>query len=853
MSYITVKNNQIPLKAYLRADSFSQHFQICYDDGIQEELVNDEMFWGNKDDDRLYIDYSSIKNRRIKISEGISQGNGTQTFYNSDCDNWINKNILNNKSSKLFIVYGYAGCGKTTFMNHIIRNKPEESDEFYVDIGHDWSYSLEPQIFFKETLSAFRDCLSDIKKRNTRDKIWKKFIEFGSASYIKELDLLLPDIILNFDRQKKNCNWNELCNILHTYLNEHFENNIDYDKFSDIQAYTPIVHNRGQIETIVSLIILLICAKASVENEDDPSKRAYTLIFDNLDIITNPAIPAENVLSLWGVIHRYILYKKMFYEANSKKLPNITLLITVRKVLYSHITAHLPNLEMPMSFNPYLVNICDISDLYCFHDILNHRISYWKNHLHDTDVINKLTQLKDITEVHINTELTNFQEQINTENEYSTKNMINFDAFFNHNYRAFSNVFSAIFDEEKYSSYFKPDLSSNSYTKNWRKVSSLIFAISSLYKKGNVWSKMGFGCNNYNLIDYPTTLNRLILNNLYISKCGQALNDYAEDRNDIPMDDYVSLNDIINLFKRTKLFTIDTTLNKRQIDKKYMEAEFSETTEFVLERLAYMCARNPKNLHSQSYGYDSDDDELWRRPLYFVGGVKLNHTAATNKELKAYFKYCIDNNKADQVLFSITDEGFVLIHDIVASFEFYSARYCNESSAKPLHQSTSENEINNLITPVYRAVKLCCERHKIFMENYIQQYKIDKNKYLKQKFHPRTRPKFKNQSNYPKKLRKTSFRPQLHIVRVIYSHIGYFDDVKDYVSNSDISEKDTMCKCITEWIEKYLDLYNNYFYYLLEDTECNPDNNVYITLQRMLNKQKKHYKNKKNINIRIST
>lgn len=268
----------------------------------------------------------------------------------------------------------------------------------------------------------------------------------------------------------------------------------------------------------------------------------------------------------------------------------------------------------------------------------------------------------------------------------------------------------------------------------------------------------------------------------------------------------------------------------------------------MLKRLADMCARNPGAYHASAYGYNSEDDELWRRPLYFVGGLKLNHTATSDKEFEQSFKQYLDNDEAEQIKFSITDEGVILIRDIVANFEFYSARYCESTLVKPLHQVISEEEIDLLIQPVYNAIELCCERHAIFMNEYMGQYKVDKNSYLKKGFHPRTNPRF-DKSNT---LTTNSFRPQLHMVRVIYAHVAYFNEVKKLISNSELLEKSQMCECLSRWISNYLKLYKDNFYNYLKGTVCNSDNNVYDDLEKLLGEQLQHYGisgDQKNINI----
>lgn len=844
MAINEINAKHIPLKAYLRADSYSQHFEFCNEDGETEELVTDEMFWGTLSNDKLYLDYSLINGRKIDVTEGIYQRNGAQTMRNEYCDDWISKNIIKLNESKMFVIQGYAGCGKTTFMNSIIR-KWDTSKSYYIDIGRDWTYQQEPYMFFNESLAAFDNYMDElIMKRNIRQKVWNKFIELGSDLDIKKFDLELPNIIPEFIAIKRNSNWNTIRGNLHGYLNNTYNcrNNNKRKKSNTIW------HNYGHTDTIISVLILMICARSRVEEKTKLKVQPYNLIFDNLDVITDPAIPAENVVTLWRVIQRFTDYKNLYKKKSPINLPNIGIFITVRKVLYSHITAHLPDLEMLANCSPYLINVCDISELYISQEILKHRISYWTRHINDEEVISKLAHLEEIAKINDNTILPEMDGFENSHGEYILKSTINLEAFFNHNYRAFSNVFSIFLEDNELTNILLADFSKKSSSKDWQKVATLIFEISLLYRKEKVWNKMGFGCTDFEMIDYPTTLNRLILNYLYVSKCGQVLRKYVNVRQDIPAKDYVFLKELVRQFSKAQFITVESTLNEEQIQEKFDSVTNFQTKNMVVERLADMCARNPGSRYTRAYGYNSEDDELWRRPLYFVGGVKLNHTAASDEDLKLYFEKCLTEKNADQPQFSITDEGFILIHDIVASFEFYSARYCKDTLEKPLHQAVSKAEINILIQSVYNAIDLCCKRHNFFMKQYMEKYKLSINDYLKQNFHPRTKPRF---DEY-RKMTVSSFRPQLHIVRVIYLHIAYFNAVKELISISCLPEKNELCECLSGWIKKYLNLYEKNFYSFLDSTICKSDNNVFHYLKNLLNEQMKHYGvngDYKNVNI----
>lgn len=836
MAIINIKKSNIPLKAYLRADSHSQHFVF---NDCQGELVDENMFWGKNGVEGLYLDYSNIQNRTVSYCVGISPKSTVATKYNQDCDMWIENNIFNPNISKLFVIQGYAGCGKSTFINNMIR-RTSNINSIYVDIGKDWSYPQEPYLFFNETLNEFDKLISEVINNKTkRDDIWDRFIELGTEQIIENFDIELKNIIIRFNDIKKEKRWNELQNSLRSFLFNFYSEKISSTKSDKLW------HNIGQTQVIVSLIVLLQCAKYLCNHEEHNS---LTLIFDNLDVISNPSIPAENVVLLWGVLDHYLQYYNAYKKIYNKDLLNIKIIITVRKVLYSHITSQLPTLEMNLNLNQYHINICDISNLYLSQEILKHRIAFWMKNTIAENTYNKFTKLKEIVSVH---SYGSPSEEFHN-NDFEIKSTIDLDSLFNHNYRAFSNILSVFIDKSDYYNLVIQDSNINDKSYNWKKVATQIFVISLIYRKENVWNTMGFGCKDFDTIDYPTTLNRLILNYLFLAKRCQYLNNLEISRGSIIQNDTVSLKDFIDVFSKSKFIKIKTDCSQEEINLEYNNSS-SDTESIIIERLADMCARNPMSNPSNASGYDSDEDELWRRPLYFVGGVKLNHTASSKDELKKYFAESIIKNQTDNIKFSITDEGYILIRDVVAEFEFYSARYCDVKLAKPLHQASCETEINSLIKPVYDAIKKCCERNTVFREQYTKNYNINNNKYLNKYFHPRTNPRFSNK-NGKKILIDNSFREQLHIVRVLYNHCMYFDTVKEYFSISEIKEKNQMCKCLTNWIEKYLKLYSTNFFSVLKETTCNADNTIYEALNLLLKEQKTHYKKDddyKNININI--
>lgn len=829
MSVIPINEEFIPIKAYLRADCNSQKFKYSE---TNQDLVTPEMFWDVSDG--VYLDYTKIKNRSIQVSSGISAKAGRRTLHDSLCDDWINHNIYHLNSSKLFVIEGYAGCGKTTFINHFIRFHQGFDNCFSIDVGSKWSYSEEPFMFFNESLNGFCRLVGRVMAKSHRvsEKIWNCFFELGNDDGddddSNKLGAEITNAVLGLKKVKKQSKPSDLRNNMREYLYDQYSRSSPADYVDEDNAGN-IWHSIGRTQAIVTLMILLKCAECLI-CKSSPNK--FSFVFDDLDIMTNPAIPAENVFLFWGVIQRYKDFRDAYYRRMHRELPHITIYIAVRKVLFTHITSYLPHLEMNHPYDSSCAATCDISNLYSSQDILGHRISYWASRVDDPFILGQFLQIKELISVQSS------EPPIGKDDfdlDYLPRHSMNLDAFVNHNYRAFSNVLSTLLDSPQFSKILMNDYR-NSQSTQWQKVATLVFSVSLLYRNGEVWSTMGFGCTDFNLVDYPTTLGRLLLNYLYAARQGQNLHQYIADRTGVLTNANVSLRSLVNDLCKVNFLTVDINLGSNELDELYQSAT-AQTEDLIITRLADMCARTSKT--ASAYGYDVEDDELWRRPLYFTGGLRLKHTAASNNELKDHFKKRLETGTDSQIMFSITDEGFILICDVVASFEFYSARYCHINSAKPLHQAISKEEINNLIRPVFEAVQRCCERNILFKDQYLMQYQVSLDQYLQCPFHPRTKPRFVEKRAKQKKLSTSSFRPQLHIIRVIYTHIAYFNEIKN--SFSHYGDMIPLCECLTEWIAAYLALYKQYFYDLLKNTVCRSDNNVFVKLNSLKNEQLKQY------------
>jgi len=815
-----IKNKDfIPLRALLRVDPCSQIYSFSDD----SRLVTEKDFWeGEEGGKGLYLEYQNINGREISISKGINEYDDAvfeeAAFRNEECDRWIESYLIKPITSNVYVIRGYAGCGKTIFVNSICHKMKRTNDQIHIiDIGSQRAGAglNEGLIFYRALYNYFARMLYDLKPEE-----YEELLKFRGVLYLDLINEFNQDLFTALSRLPQKAQLNE--EAIRRFL-------IELDNLYSVREKGVETLSYGRLDVMISLIMLVVCIKAikskvKVEN--------CSIVFDNIDIITNPVIPAESLLVFWKSIDQYVNFKMEYDKSHAESmLPTINILMTLRKIVHSHVAEHIAVLEDYGTANPEHLTICDISNLYLSSCILKHRISYWESRINNKKILEKINHLKVIA---------NVSNESNNDSEEQPY-VIDLDSLMNHNLRAYSNVISHFMENEEYFKIIEKDFNENAISLEWKKVSTLVFLLTYLYREKKIWPQMGFGCVVYkdnkrikSQTDYPTTLDRLILNYLYVCKKSRIyygeIKNVAPEREDIPYKDFakgISLEAIQQDLVRAGFIKCAQNTSEEQNVKLFNNCSEDKTRSLIHKKIADMCSINLGENGFQ--GYASEDLEMWRRPIYFAKGVRINYNGAKPSDLIECFEKA---EFPDDILFEITDEGITLIEDIFASFEFYSARYCKDISvSKPLHQIEDIDQMSKVISNVYNEVEICCKRHSLFMIKYMEKYQISLDEYLKKPFHPRTRFRKENDG----KPNKSSFRPQLHIVRVIFNHIAYLDNIKEQ-SSYDIRET------LTIWIEKYLELFKKYLKKDLANSklgiaDCKIQNNMIQWTER----QKKSY------------
>ncbi len=853
----------IPLYAFLRGNPYSDRVLIKQDGDKSEDFITDDIFWGNNSASlNLFSEYINNNESTIYTSEAFSPQALVITRKGNDCYNWINENIINpyDICSKLLVVQGFAGCGKTTFLNYCKRKiETTPQCQFNIlDLSKGASQQNEDRIFYVQLLKLLTEQIVNILKGQNGKKIYTEFINLICSC--GNFEIILSEGISLYLREQFNLIQTSITDD-NQQFDKKFIDDFIYDFKYHISSYCDL-KDKLNIEPLVAMYILIFIAKNNIIST--PNKKEY-LVFDNLDIITHPNVTAQNIKSLHSIMSRYIGYVN---DTVNNKIA-IEIIVTVRKVLYSHLVGYFGTPEMEKNDWDSTV-VCDISKLFSIDDIMTKRINYWLSSSPKIcpkrikDKLYYIRKFKLYIFSNMNSTDTNTMEQSVEDYIFDyeiPKTSIDLANFVNQNYRAFSNLIDKILSDNNCIKILSKAFSS-SPNKNSSifKSSALLYVMCYVYQQCDIWAKMGFGCHNCNKKDYPTTLSRIILTYLYVCKSISLYKDKLNRRRKdlfsiTSIKDEVSLTSILKVLGKVSFLQIDSNHTDIDIENKYQVVNQNDRNQMIFNRLAEMCDRNT---FDSVETYDERVQsvlELWRRPLFFTRNVSVKNIKCTNDELVNCFQTQVNENRNpnETAMFSITEEGGVFVKDIIMNFEFYSARY-NCKCIKPLWQADNKDEIDLIIKPVYKAIKTCCERQIFFMIEYIKnnlQKDVsnieteDKDNYLKQFFHPRTNIR----RDHDGLITEDSFRPQLHIVRVLFAHIIYFNEIKKH---SDISID--MRKKLTEYIIAYLKLYSDNFKEMLTNTVGEYNNTVFTELNALANHQKSIFDdpNSNNENIDIS-
>ena len=817
--------NRVTGAELLRADCNSQKIFINDKLGESVNLLSEKQFWGDDHSlNGLYYDYLDANNAgwSVEKSGWNDYSEDREVKKNSrQTENWIKQNVFVANTSTITVIQGYAGCGKTIFVNHLLRqlkgeDKSIDCHDIYVDYDNN---SLESGYLACSIRNHFIKQLSKCLLEDDGLKIYELFVQMiskygeNSSSFSEYISLFNEGGLIaakvkklfenrdNIDERETNirrlrCQFISGTVAMSGMLRDRVEKKGRLQNFEALAD----VNDRyiyALLECYITMDFLLSYAVNMLR-----APKTEIVFYDNLDIIDNPRHVGFFILKLQEVLSR-ITY---LYEKAIPTKPVFNVIITVRKITASSIASTFVDIhtnERGMNIIP--IKYLDISNLYSPIKLLKHKALTLQN------ILNEVIPLES-QQVH----LKDFLVAILSVPDKTLED-IGLSELFNHNIRACANIleqamsYSSTIIPEEIDAKALPD-----------KCNSMIWThcICAVLQTKHIWKNLGFNESSREVEYYPAALSRLILTYMYNRRRGYKCKISGYDSVEVLFTDLIYIFEKMPFVKSPK-----SNLGHRAIQAE-AERDYSipHAREKIIKVLSDMLKRN-----STFDSINSNDElELWRRPIYYTRNVfplvDENGNDNVERELNDQLGY-LEEGKNKVTSFCITDEGYTFIERIVTNFEFFSVRF-NGSYSIPLCFVRDDARLDNLINNVFIQVEHCVRDHLWLMNYYIKRYGIshndpndsnykdDINQYLLQEFHPRTE----------------HFKPQLHDVRTIFDHIYRLNDYRDYLISNQPNEYKKLNKTLVTWIGEYLELYRKNMFDLL-DGSVGSFNDIYLDLK----------------------
>lgn len=724
---IELYNDEVKVKHLLKADPFGQVITV-YNKENNDKAKN------------LVDDTDDFFSHIYKDANGTLDINNVRR--NLTIDKWLeeNNNFSESLNCLLFFIEGYAGCGKSTLVQHILYkvldNPSYEYSYYNYDIGSypDDNSDIYNMDFIKSSiLSRLVNQIITVLATREGNNIFEKFLFLmEDEDSLKKLDGTLHI------RRKFGTTQAFISSAMSALSSI-------YDKQSRMGDLKISIEAQLENFSTYQLLCIDYLWRLAQYLVDARSYRKYMYVcYDNLDSIMNYDVLCDfkdqlvtfrsNLNEYISALNRNLRMSLISYGNNLNRIRPFIIFTTYRKITAIR-SNNRKNTEMldDMTANSSYIQIVDVSKQYDFTQMAHRRIEHFSFKLVTTNICGSSAS--------------NLIEQMKTVEELKKMNFVRFTyaGLWNNNLRSCSNVLSDLIDYNDIEINKCKDLCMKNVDGHiqdrycYYGASSLfLHTICKLLKEMHIFDSKHLDLINIkeDTLTKQTSLSRLIIT-------------YLDTKNVS-----VSITEIFDTF--------DKVFEPRYICK-------------IIGQLMTRV-----------------EGEIWRRPIYYSKYAIDNEIDIENKLYNQYEKYR-NNEEYKYVEFKICDCGNTYINAIVPHFEFYSVRI-NEKHQN-LYCIEELNELKTILKDVYEKMELCCNKQMEFSEDYIKKYGIDKTKYLELPFHPRTRLK----------------NPQLHIERVIFSHIAYLNKYRMYlISKKKPSKFDEFNEILVATISSYLDLYYKY-------------------------------------------
>ena len=653
------------LASFLKVDCFGEPLRIRFaGDRADQDIVSRPVFFN-----QLYV---GVRNGKMSVRYGMQD-----EYREYKYDNWI-RDLKKALKSAVVFIEGYAGCGKSVFVQKVLTEifpgMDYDRNYYNYDIGFTFEHKNQNRI-----KDAILECFIDQ---------YVLFTQNGHSNIIAQMEHLLTQEVVGYLDNSRNIFYEFTAT--KAYLDA---KRLLVDE-KDISSFRKIIHDQLtelSSEQIIYIDCIMRLAKYIICN-DEPETQI--ICYDNLDAIENNAelCNFDNILlTIRENMDSYLSKSSVNY--NHREIPHFIFIATFRKITAVKVGLF-DGSERFADNRRQMENVCfvDGSHLFNYKQMVVNRYKYLKKYSKDnsieSDVKNTLKQMREITQLFD----TNF---VNSR----------FAGLWNNNFRICSDIMECImekYENEVISCIELTKQNSDSYDEriNVASGASAIFLsiICKVQRDCDYWGKLHLSVNELNssiptveeieqskeLVVNLTTLSRLILT--YVSNAK-----YVEHR-------YVSTGELYSVF--LGVYSVDD----------------------IAKVLANMLTH--------------DNQGIWRRPIVYTKNV-IYDGKNVFEELKSQGQMysLIKNPEAIQFTEITTCEcGESFISRVSCDFEYYSVRL---GHSKSLYIIQKISEIEAVLEDVYNAVCNCCQKMIVFKKYYCKK-KDMKGKYYNQLFHPRT-------------------------------------------------------------------------------------------------------------------
>lgn len=659
------------------------------------------------------IDNYLNKNREVFFDEiYISSKNEEGEF--ADLDRRIHQ-----RHNHLILIYGYKGCGKTTFIHRYARHLREQGirDIFY---NFD-SYGNTDPIKHTITRYVYRIIYDDLMNHN--GVVCNKWCEIWNYQDNKCFFCNSIDSERNFT------------NILEGIENILSENLCDAKREEKLEKINTIIYEKMSVSEKLILTIFIDIASRLVKKKE----RRCIMVFDNLDVIYNPTQiecftkDCSQFLNDAQYIFRNITYKEQEEEGKYKNpLQDYYLIFVMRETTNTMFIEHFNDRN-------YIGHPIDVSNTYDKSHIIKKRCDY---------------VLENIDNIHI---------------EESTKN----------EFKIIRDIFKDDYIESYLFKIFNDDIRTGinaiteiTFEKNYLTDCINIRDVNALDSKDVRFASRG-------IIFFE--IFKLFVTNGYfdtIKKTEYFFNaEECLDKDERQTEDEDKSDNLIFAINISRIILTYLFNFRRDEDDNDTAVQISRIYE-DLSKLSH-CengdGRDILEIVNQSLIdlFDLRNSSFWNHLITF-DGLGCEPVSELSNQLDMFLSKKYEYRNYGYV--RITTSGYMYLNTVLTHFEYFSVRNCRKSDCVPLFLpenitmcSSELYKFEKIINFVWKEVEECWRKlMKFYVEIFEKKCKYTIDSFLGSRY------------VYHNKNDEYIKRPLFHIERVAHSHISYLDAFRMY-------------------------------------------------------------------------